>query len=231
MPFRDSRLKIKRANSAKGILTIYYSLNRLNELPDIALIVGDAIHNLKTALDYSWFETIRILAPSAVSKFAKFPVYPSIQELEAALKSKQIDILSIRLYDLMLSDIKPYQGGDFFIWAIHKMDITDKNRLLIPTANYGNVTGMKVKDQQGKIFTTGSWGGELAGQFHISVKLDTEIEDNGYVTLEIIFKEGPAQSLEVSETLRISSVVISQTVELLEKLVEGLECPVRRCVS
>ena len=103
MPFHASRLKIERSNKhiadAKVIINasthpeshrsvvqhdpktggkvIKYSLAKKAVLRDLALIIGDAIHNLKTALDYAWLGTTAKIAPHAVSKFAKFPVYAS----------------------------------------------------------------------------------------------------------------------------------------------------------
>src|SRR5438105_11538066 len=84
-PSTDPKLKIQRANQhiadvkaridivtspnsqtiwremqpQRGIQIIHYRLDKLGDLTDIALVIGDAIHNLKTALDYSWHGLMR----------------------------------------------------------------------------------------------------------------------------------------------------------------------------
>src|ERR1700687_4611364 len=97
MQLKDSRLKIKRADEHiadldarigalpnSDIATVEINPEGGNEVikhdiadsvavDDIAVIAGDAVHNLKCALDYAWLETTSRLVPSAVSKFATFP--------------------------------------------------------------------------------------------------------------------------------------------------------------
>jgi len=235
----DSRLKIKRADKniadtkqridlvtgldgqtsrrevhpdAKA-QTIHYELTKLDELPEIALIVGDAIHNLKTALDYGWNHTIAIFSKGMIGKFSKFPVYPSVDDLEGALKGIHIDTAIPQLFKLMMCDIKPYRGGDDFLWAIHHYDISDKHRLLIPTTNYGNVSGIKAGDQS-DIWTL---GGELSKSFRVVLVGDLKIKDDGRVSVEIVFKDGPLKSLELFECLQIFSSRVLRIIEMLEK--------------
>lgn len=216
----DSQTSWRECDSRSRVQQINYRLNRIGDLPDIALVVGDAFHNLKTVFDYVWLETVTKLVPTAVSKYAKFPVYPSIVDLESALKTRHLDSLAPRLFNFILRDIKPYDGGDYAIWPIHKLDIMDKHRLLIPTTNYGNIEGLKVKDQHGKVHIMGSWGDELKGEFKIAIAPNLEIENNGRAVFEIIFKEGPAETMEVNETLRIYSGMVFHIVKLFEKLIE-----------
>jgi hypothetical protein len=43
-------------------------------------------HNLKCSLDYTWIKTLEKFAPAAVSGKSKFPVFRTIDKLQAALK-------------------------------------------------------------------------------------------------------------------------------------------------
>jgi hypothetical protein len=80
--FEDARLKLKRAdkhltdlqariaalpdfdvatveiNPEGGNEVIKHDVQDRTALSDLALIAGDAVHNLKCALDYTWLETI-----------------------------------------------------------------------------------------------------------------------------------------------------------------------------
>lgn len=238
--FKSARLKIKRANehildanerieditspdsqtiwievdAEAKFRTVYYQLEKLGDLPDVALVVGDAIHNLRTALDYSWIEIVRALMPSKVGKYTKFPIRQNIEDLEAGLKSHSIDTLQPRLFRFMISDIKPYLTGNDMLVFLHDMDIMDKHKLLIPTTNYGSVNGVKLRDDSG---TIGSWGGEMGQLTRLRVPIHRQIEETGSVSFGIVFDEGPLKFLEVAEMLRIFSVTVSDIVARLER--------------
>lgn len=136
MLLKDSRLKIKRAN--KHIADIEARIVLLHEtdtatvdinpdtggeslkhdftdapaaFDDIALMVGDAVHNLNCALDYTWFQTIERLVPAAVDDRAKFPVRKAIEELQGWLTKTEINLASPNLYSFMVDVIKPCDGG------------------------------------------------------------------------------------------------------------------------
>src|SRR5258706_15448115 len=90
-PFGNAHLKIERANKhiadidkrlrasldthgpslhldgKTGEQFLYYSLTDRYLRSDIALIVGDAIHNLKCALDFAWCDVIKRLYPTMFS--------------------------------------------------------------------------------------------------------------------------------------------------------------------
>src|SRR4051812_1772133 len=107
--FKEARLKIKRANThiadvkerisslpdsyvasiekhpTGGYEVIKHDLSDPECLTDIAIMVGDAVHNLKCALDYAWHQTMIRFAPAAISRFSKFPVYETVDKLETAL--------------------------------------------------------------------------------------------------------------------------------------------------
>ena len=51
----------------------------------LGLIIGDAIHNLHSALDFAWMSTLKKHVPLANFTKAKFPVYDTREALEGAL--------------------------------------------------------------------------------------------------------------------------------------------------
>lgn len=242
--FRDARLKIKRADehiaeagkrtdlitsphsqtsrveihAEARAVSVHYHLQRLGDLPELACVIGDAIHNFKTALDYAWFQTVTKLVPGITGR-PKFPIYPSVDQLKAALAKGGISAASPRLANFILAEIKPYDGGNFYLRPLHQLDIRDKHELLIPSTNYGNVSGLKIKDQYGSV-KAGTWGQELTEEFHIDFSLNIKIEDKGYVSFEIVFKEGPMKNMKVSDILQEFSRTVLGIVELLEKFVE-----------
>jgi hypothetical protein len=242
--FADSRLKIKRANKhiteLDALLNLFdnpdfYTVGEVREpktgqkfieygfakrLPveDLALAIGDAVHNLKCALDYAWIHAIRKMAPVALRKFAKFPIYPSQSELEIALRGHGIQIASPNLYDLIVSDIKPYDGGDH-LWSIHKMDIMDKHRLLIPVLDVA-IVDLSLEDDIGNVsnylcaFTRG-------GAYRKPIEDNQKLKHKGNVSLQVVFQEGlPMHGMDVSAILHKFSKVVLSVVETLESFLE-----------
>ncbi|HZY72455.1 MAG TPA: hypothetical protein VFE22_05040 [Edaphobacter sp.] len=212
---QTSRIEIHPEARAKSVR---YRLLKLGELPEIALVIGDAIHNLKTALDYAWLQVITASIPRMAGERPKFPIYPTVDLLEQFLTNKKIHIDCPRLSRFVFN-IKPYDGGNFYLYPLHQMDIVDKHRLLIPSTTYGNVEGLTVKDHSGAV-TGRTWGSELAEEFHVDFHQDIEIQDKGRVAFEIVFKEGPMKDMEVTGLLGGFSCTVLALVELMEKFVQ-----------
>jgi hypothetical protein len=108
---------------------------------ELALVIGDAIHNLRSALDFAWIATLaHFKIPT--TNFSKFPILRTEKELRTALEERRVNIANADLYKGIVSEIKPYPGGNDDIWAIHRLDILDKHQLLIPLMHMVGVTGM-----------------------------------------------------------------------------------------
>jgi len=93
---------------------------------EIAAILGDAIHNLRTALDYLASELVR--SAGNEPKGVYFPIADTAEKYEAESggKTKGMPKEAKEIIDRL----RPYGGGNYFLWALHKLDIIDKHRLL-----------------------------------------------------------------------------------------------------
>lgn len=90
-------------------------------------IVGDAVHNLRTALDLMATE----LADSR-AKGVYFPFAGNSNDLDDMIKQKRFDRCGPDAVAL-LKTFKPYNGGNYALRALHDFDIQDKHKYLIPT--------------------------------------------------------------------------------------------------
>ena len=98
---------------------------------ELSAIVGDAIHNARSALDLIAVAVVRHCQPDRVSyNHVKFVIRKSREEFEAALLSniKGASSEARRIFE----DLKPYKGGDEAFWRLHQLDILDKHKALIP---------------------------------------------------------------------------------------------------
>jgi hypothetical protein len=187
----------------------------------LALIAGDAFHNLKSALDYAWIETITKLAPSVLGKFAKFPVYPTRDALEAALRGNGIDRAPRDLFKVIVSEIQPYATGNHAIWPIHRLNIRDKHRLLIPTILYSSVSDIETQDETGEISPGGFTGGtHQEPPWYIPMPIGIKVNNKGKVSIAVSFDYGnEGHETIFADTLSMYSQPILGIVETLEALV------------
>jgi len=117
---------------------------------EAALIIGDALHNLRSALDLLYYKTIR---PGSASAQTRFPILDRREEFErifnSAFKQQQI---TQEIADLIRDTIKPYETGNRSLWALHKLNIRDKHELLIPLFKMVRIAQICLINEQNIIF-------------------------------------------------------------------------------
>src|ERR1700731_3577596 len=244
--FRDARLKVQRAN--KHIADLEAAILALKEnytatvvqnvdtghqdlihaipefagaVDEMALIAGDAIHNLKTSLDFAWMSTLRKHVPTANLDCAKFPVYPSRRELESALNGVPINTRSNpSLFGLVVSDIQPFEGGhNGVVYALHKLDISDQHLLLLGLVPLAGIDGIMVQKPDGEVVRGFAGATQNAPPYVIAFDGNIRIKDKGKLTFHIVLKEaGIYDSVHIMEVLPKFSQVVSYYIELLERL-------------
>jgi hypothetical protein len=242
--FDGSRLKIKRANKhiddLGSSITAYidskfYGLGFeknpqtgkrsikfeiIDPMPcDVPLFIGDAIHNLRCALDLAAWDIVT-MAGGTPSKYLHFPFANSRQDLVGTINGGEIKIAGKGIIDLIVDVIKPYKGGNDALYGLHDLDILDKHRILIPVISIAAAS-----------FTIGSGGKFMSGlstRMQASERGETyfaefgdsfQIEDpETYPSFHIIFGNGqPFESEPIFPTLHQLSQLISGILDALEK--------------
>ena len=121
--------------------------------PSILLtILGDALHNLRVALDHAWFAScIRC------TEFTKFPARETRESFEAAINGlKENAREEVKSY--LRDSVQPYRGGVGEIFLhLHNLDIQDKHRLLIAHRQYTFIDGITAIDEKGETFEVPKW--------------------------------------------------------------------------
>lgn len=95
-------------------------------------IVGDAIHNMRTALDLAACESVR--AAGASDKRVYFPFCADPNDLDKIIKDRNFHRAKPEVIDFVKS-LKPFKGGNASLRAIHDLDLQDKHQALIPNAS------------------------------------------------------------------------------------------------
>jgi hypothetical protein len=213
--YRDARLKIDRAKkhiadftcahialensytstiedcSYGGQAVIHEIPNLRNALDDMSLIAGDAIHNLRSALDFAWYSTILRLLPDKITDKTNFPVRETRESLHAALHGIEVDIRLPSLYEFILNTIQPYKGGhNEIVWTLHQLDISDKHILVLHLDPIGGVNGISVRDANGELILGNSMAARCSdGRFMISFPKGFTIEDKGKMSFAVTLEE------------------------------------------
>jgi hypothetical protein len=98
---------------------------------DFSLIIGDAVHGLRSALDHLAYHVMSI-SPGVTEKMLRNVYFP-IGEDPKEYASKRARIKEMRQDAIEEIDrIEPYEGGGGkILWHLHSIDIIDKHKLLI----------------------------------------------------------------------------------------------------
>jgi len=178
--------------------------------PSIPLIIGDIVHNLRTAFDY-------IMVAITGEKWMALPTTKTRDKVIATGHYGTIETRMPEFAKFILDVIQPYQGGQFLLWELSQLDRIDKHRLIIPTINQTLRAGVRIEDQGGERFV--SWfvtgeGFSTNQTFPGPIKIHNE----GYPTLSIRFGPGtPFEDESVLETLSKFSELAIQAIERFER--------------
>jgi len=107
-----------------------YKVRIIPEIPQsIRFMLGDAIHNLRSALDHAAYAVVKA-GTSQPDTHTYFPVFDDPKAYASMLKSR-VPGLRQHCYEVF-DRIQPYKNGwGHWIWQLHRLDIIDKHRLLL----------------------------------------------------------------------------------------------------
>jgi hypothetical protein len=195
---------------------IKYELPQATDFRDtLGLVIGDAVHNLRTALDYAWIQALTILK-CQITNYSKFPVFETLEALKNALVGIKIDVAS-PIFNCLMSEIQPYRTGDDLIYTLHELDIADKHRLLTPVVQVADASGIKTEDKNGIIFVDRTSPIRGTDSFYVEVPFDHQIKENGKPSVAVLFEKGsPSEDGEITSTLALLKESTVKAVEAIE---------------
>jgi hypothetical protein len=105
--------------------------------PSVALMVGDCIHNVRSAFDHLAYQLALKHSPSRVAEWEnriQFPIYLDEKRFNSFVDKKVAPFISATAL-AEIKQLQPYwpgnDGADDIIWAISQLDVIDKHRLLV----------------------------------------------------------------------------------------------------
>lgn len=179
---------------------------------DISLILGDAIHNLRTALDHLAYQLV-LANGEAPSRNTEFPIGDPTKKYTTSIHGGKIKGMTAEAKDIIRS-VQPSNTGDMTLWNLHALDIADKHRLLI-TAH-----------QRLEQWATGSFVFDtyplplVEGESVINIPRSTyerNSDEDYQIAIDIAFGETEVAAYEtVVPYLRQTANVVSKTIGLFD---------------
>ena len=100
----------------------------------------DALNGLRSALDQLGYAIATCIDPTK-GGYAHFPFGSNLQNVQS-LKKRGSKDLPQEVFDLMVA-YKPYKGGNDLLWALNKLENSQKHEVVIPFAMYTGDTSLK----------------------------------------------------------------------------------------
>jgi hypothetical protein len=195
-------------------------------LNDCALIIGDVLHNLRSSLDYLQYEVVH-LCGGVSTKWTRFPIQETREALVAPLKGalERSQITPV-VHDFILDTIKPYQIGNYSLWALHRLNIADKHELLVPIFKVMRFGDIYLEDDKhipfGDPIVIFS---ELSSSENLGSDAENKnitVKSKGDAAGAILFHLGtPYEGGPVIPTLRRISEEVMRTIDAFELLLDS----------
>jgi hypothetical protein len=121
---------VEAKRDSKTRRPIYYLSSVRDVPPEIAVIAGDTVQSLRSALDHLAYQLVLVgTGQPGPFFYVYFPIFDSAEKYEAG-KLGQVKGMRKDAIDA-IDAIKPYNGGNDTLWRLHRLNQIDKHRLLI----------------------------------------------------------------------------------------------------
>ena len=187
---------------------------------EIALTSGDALHNLRSALDLMYYQVI-LSGKGTPTSHTRFPVFDERETLvnkwlKSALKQGQI---TSEFGAFVVDTVKPYAAGNHSIWALHQMNISDKHEFFVPALKFVGIVNVSLEDEKGRAVGNTGYLMDESSRIRLRDADDRKvaIKNKGHATPAVIF--GPDTMFEnqpIFLTLAGISEEVTRTVEAFE---------------
>jgi len=186
--------------------------------------MGDAAHNLRTALDHWATSVVTQIAGNKEDRSIYFPFSGEGKKLEDAADYIAIHNIAPDIAEFISKDIKPCFDTDRRLWRVIELDNIDKHEFKLPSVFIGLVD---IVDDRPSGNLSGMnqcrFAGNAARSFVLwSSSAPITIRANYEATLDINFpKEGLFAGQPVIPTLRNLIKIVTQTLNDLERFLQN----------
>ncbi len=210
------RIVIEPHPERSGIMN--FTVRVMEEFPDrLTCVVGDAIHNLRTALDLMIFNLVAPTNADMASR-VQFPFAKSANSLKPTIDTRHIRRAGKEVVDAIIA-LEPYPGGNRagqMLADLHNLDIADKHKLLIGVESLAVPPDFQIADGD-RIVATFSSNSFSAKDGSIVLQMpmpeNAKVGDYIYASPHIVFRQGqPFERKPITPTLIQLTELVEQTI-------------------
>jgi hypothetical protein len=191
----------------------------------VPAILGDAIHNLRAALDHAYCILVQA-NNGTVTRRTLFPFGGDPQSIKGSIDGHKPNTPVEAVIDFIVDEIQPYDGGKFGLYGLHKLDITDKHQILIPTTKTAHIENLMFVHKDGRVFP-GITGLNVImpnrpglSTIAIAPGADIKFHKDSKVTFSVCFDKGqPFGGNDVIQTLDMLAQNVASALTALEALI------------
>ena len=193
-----------------------------NKIPDqISLAIGDAIHNIRTALDHMTWEVVG-LDKGTQDRHLKLPTGDNRVNFEASCQGIKTRKQEIRDMFKALEIFPGGAGGQ--IYLINQLDNADKHTVLRPAIRATTINKYRIVYPDGMVMaeikdiTLIGGDGHQMGLARVGPNLSIELDNDTKATPDIFFQDIEGiHAHRVIPTLRHYSKSVLETLGAIEK--------------
>jgi len=191
----------------------------------LATYIGDIIHNLAAALDYS--ATLIVRTCEGDARFVSFPRHDTRKQFVSSGLHRDIETCfpsPDKFFKFLIDEVKPYGDGNKLLYSVSKLDKIDKHNFILPIVTVGMMKQAKPVMVSGNLIDGNSVSGDanteiIFGPVTIPEGVSTENFQMSFST-EILFPQGSIlEGLVAIPTLTDMINTVTQTVESVEEFV------------
>lgn len=227
---RDAAISYK--NSESGAESHMLLVQRPNGFSNqAALMIGDAAHNLRTALDH--LASAIVIAAGEDPSRIYFPLSDTRDGLIRSPEYRFIERVAPDFAIVIADIIKPYKTANTAFWGLNRLDRVDKHRMMLPTITTSQHRVVAIREEHednlpflpapGEIYiipgvtTADGIVTSVGREPRPGTQAFLHNQNNGYATVDICFGKGNVfEGESVIPTLRQLAERVSGTIETLE---------------
>jgi hypothetical protein len=174
----------------------------------IPLIVGDAACNLRDALDHAVYGVAA--AKGGSPKEAYFPFARNSDSFEKNLKGRCRDVPH-EIYPIFRA-LKPYQGGNDFLWSLNQVCVGNKHKIVAPMGNGALLNKVQVTGVGFAINRDPQWDHAKNEMIFLTARTDANFHHELNFTFFVAFHNVPV----------IEGMPVDTVLDKMAGMVEGI---------
>ena len=183
----------------------------------LGLIIGDAVHNLRAALDHFANVVIRTWLP-ANGKRAFFPMSSKWENFVSHSDFPAIEEALPDTKDLLLKEVRPKDGPNEALWSFNTLDNDDKHNLILPTVAFADISNINITTGGGVLRNCGAGSDAARPMVILRSSWPITMHNDLNPAVDVKFGKGsPFENEPVIPTLTQISKLVDETLSILER--------------